>query len=70
MECKGSIPIRIQGPMFNPNQKFLLVQKLKLATKGFTLGVKGGKEKIFLMALYMLNFNGLVLAQRWKKGYH
>jgi hypothetical protein len=44
MECKGSIPTRIQGPMFNPNQKFLLVQKLKLATKGFTLGVKAEKK--------------------------
>jgi hypothetical protein len=26
--------------MFNPNQAFLLVQKLKSALKGFTLGVK------------------------------
>jgi hypothetical protein len=33
--------------MFNPNQAFLLVQKLKLALKGFTLGVKTEPEKIF-----------------------
>jgi hypothetical protein len=34
--------------MFNSNQAFLLVQKLKSASSmGFTLGVKAGVEKIF-----------------------
>jgi hypothetical protein len=31
--------------MFNSNQAFLLVQKLKSAPMGFTLGVKAGVEK-------------------------
>jgi hypothetical protein len=31
--------------MFNPNPAFLLVQKLKLAPKGFTFGVKAEIEK-------------------------
>jgi len=31
--------------MFNLNQAFLLVQKLKSAPKGFTLGVKAEIEK-------------------------
>jgi hypothetical protein len=31
--------------MFNPNQAFLLVQKLKSAPKAFTLGVKAELEK-------------------------
>jgi hypothetical protein len=31
--------------MFNPNPAFLLVQKLKSAPKGFTLGVKAEIEK-------------------------
>jgi hypothetical protein len=33
--------------MFNPNPAFLLVQKLKSAPKGFTLGVKTEIEKNF-----------------------
>jgi hypothetical protein len=33
--------------MFNPNPAFLLVQKLKSAPKGFTLGVKAEIEKNF-----------------------
>jgi hypothetical protein len=33
--------------MFNPNQAFLLVKKLKSAPKCFTLGVKAEIEKIF-----------------------
>ncbi len=32
-------------PMFNSNQAFVLVQKLKLAPKGFILGVKAEIEK-------------------------
>jgi hypothetical protein len=35
--------------MFNSNQAFLLVQKLKSAPKGFTLGVKAKIEKILLI---------------------
>jgi hypothetical protein len=31
--------------MFNPNQAFLLMQKLKSAPKGFTLGVKAELKK-------------------------
>jgi hypothetical protein len=33
--------------MFNPNQAFLLVQKVEIGPKGFTLGVKADIEKIF-----------------------
>ncbi len=33
--------------MFNPNQAFLLVQKLKSTPRAFTLGVKAELEKIF-----------------------
>jgi hypothetical protein len=33
--------------MFNSNQAFLLVQKLKSAPRAFTLGVKAEIEKIF-----------------------
>jgi hypothetical protein len=31
--------------MFNPNQAFLLVQKLKFTPEGITLGVKAKLEK-------------------------
>jgi hypothetical protein len=31
--------------MFNPNQAFLLVQKVEIGPKGFTLGVKAEIEK-------------------------
>jgi hypothetical protein len=41
-------------PMFNSNQAFLLVQKLKLAPKGFTLGVKAKIENIFSMCPKLL----------------
>jgi hypothetical protein len=55
--------------MFNSNQAFLLVQKLKLVPRGFVLGVKAEIEKIFSICpnaeLY-----GLVLAPRLKNGYH
>jgi len=33
--------------MFNSNQAFLLVQKVEINPKGFTLGVKAEIEKIF-----------------------
>jgi hypothetical protein len=33
--------------MFNPNQAFLLVKKLKLAPRALTLGVKAEIEKSF-----------------------
>jgi hypothetical protein len=52
--------------MFNPNQAFLLVQKLKLAPKGFTLGLKAKIENSFSMCLKLLvnaELYGLVLAQ-------
>jgi hypothetical protein len=32
--------------MFNPNQAFLLVQKLEIGPKGFNLGVKAEIEKV------------------------
>ncbi len=56
--------------MFNPNQAFLLVQKLKSAPKGFTLGVKAEIEKIFSICPKLLinaELLGLVLAPRLKK---
>jgi hypothetical protein len=33
--------------MYNPNQAFLLVQKVEISPKGVTLGVKAELEKIF-----------------------
>jgi hypothetical protein len=59
--------------MFNPNQAFLLVQKVKSAPKGFTLGVKAELEKIFSICPKLLlnaKLYGLVLAPRLEKGYH
>jgi len=41
--------------MFNSNQAFLLVQKLKSAPLGFTLGVKAGVEKIFSICPQVTN---------------
>jgi hypothetical protein len=61
--------------MFNPNQAFLLVQKLKLAPpRAFPLGVKAELEKN-LFNLPKINFKktelyGLVLAPRMEKGYY
>jgi len=58
--------------MFNPNPAFLLVQKLKSAPKGFTLGVKADIEKNFSICPKLLinaELYGLVLAPRLKKGY-
>jgi hypothetical protein len=54
--------------MFNPNQAFLLVQKLKPAPNGFTLGVKAELERIFSICLKLLrnveSFMAFVLAPR------
>jgi hypothetical protein len=56
--------------MFNSNQAFLLLQKLKSAPRGFTQGVKAEREKIFSMCCPMLLINaelyGIVLAPRLK----
>jgi hypothetical protein len=61
--------------MFNPNQAFLLVQKLKPAPNGFTLGVKAELEKIFSICPKLLINAELNMALYWppragKKGYH
>jgi hypothetical protein len=40
--------------MFNPNQGFLLVQKLKWALRAFTLGVKAEIEKVFSICCKLL----------------
>ncbi len=56
--------------MFNPNQAFLLVQKLKSAPRVFTLGVKAAIEKVFSIYPKLLinaELYGLVLAPRLKK---
>jgi hypothetical protein len=58
--------------MFNPNQAFLLVQKLKSTPRAFTLGVKAELEKIFSICLNLLinvELYNLVLAPRLRKGY-
>jgi hypothetical protein len=49
------------------------MQKLKLAPKGLTIGVKAEIEKIFSICPKLLinaELYGLVLAPRLKKGYH
>jgi len=56
--------------MLNPNQAFLLVEKLKFAPPGFTLGVKGRNRKnIFNLPQLLVNaeLSDLVLALRVKK---
>jgi hypothetical protein len=60
-------------PMFNSNQAFLFMQKLKSAPRAFTLGVKADIEKIFSICpqvsyklLITAEFYGLVLAPRPK----
>jgi hypothetical protein len=56
--------------MLNPNQAFLLVEKLEISPKGFTLGVKAELEKIFSICPRLLinaELYGLVLPQVWKK---
>jgi hypothetical protein len=55
--------------MFNSNQASLLLQKLKSAPKGFTLGVKAEIEKIFSICPKLLinaELYGLLLAPRLK----
>jgi len=57
-------------PMFNSNQTFLLVQKLKSTPKGFTLKIKAEIEKIFSIYPKLLinaKLYGLILAPRLKK---
>jgi hypothetical protein len=59
--------------MFNPNQAFLLVQKLKSAPRAFTLGVKAELERIFSICPKLLinaELYGHVSAPRLEKGYH
>jgi hypothetical protein len=60
--------------MFNPNQAFLLVQKLESAPRAFTLGAKAELEKLFSICPKLVSINaelyGLVLAPRQEKGYH
>jgi hypothetical protein len=56
--------------MFNPNQAFPLVQKLKSAPRVSTLGVKAEIEKVFSICRKLLinaELYGLVLAPRLKK---
>ncbi len=58
--------------MFNPNQAFLFVQKLKSAPKDFTPGVKAEiEEKKSICPKLLINgeLYGLVLASRLKTGY-
>jgi hypothetical protein len=59
--------------MFNSNQAFLLVQRLKSFPKGFTLGVEAEIEKNFSICpklVINVEFYRLVLAPRLKQGYH
>jgi hypothetical protein len=59
--------------MLNPNQAFLLVEKLKFALRGFTLGVEAEIENIiFNLPQLLVNaeLSGLVLVLRVKNGYH
>jgi hypothetical protein len=57
--------------MFNSNQAFLLVQKLKISPKAVTLGVKAEIEKNLFNLPQVTNKNaelyGLVLGPRLKK---
>jgi hypothetical protein len=60
--------------MFNSNQTFLLMQILKSAPKGFTLGVKAELEKNnFNLPQGIKNaelYGSVYLAPRLKKEYH
>ncbi len=61
------------GRMFNPNQTFLLVQKLKSASRVLHQESRLNQKKSFQSAPRLLihaELNGLVLAPRLKKGYH
>jgi hypothetical protein len=56
--------------MFNPNQAFLLVQKLKSAPRAFTLGAKAEIEKIFSICPKLLinaKLYGLFIGPKAKK---
>jgi hypothetical protein len=56
--------------MFNPDQAFLLVQKLKSAPRAFTLGVKTEIEKIFSICPKLLinaELYGLVIGPKAEK---
>jgi hypothetical protein len=59
--------------MFNSNQAFLLVQKLKSAARALHPRVKAEIEKIFSicpkLCINARHDDGLVLAPRLKKGY-
>jgi hypothetical protein len=61
----------VSRPRFNSNQALLLVQKLKLAPKGFTLGVKAEIEKkIFSICPKLLRnaeLYGLVISPKMLK---
>jgi hypothetical protein len=52
--------------MFNPNQAFLLVQKLKLDPRAFTLGVKAELEKMANLACFHLAYS---LNSTWKNSH-
>jgi len=59
--------------MFNPNEAFLLVQKVEISPKGFSLGVKAQLEKIFSICpklQIIAELYGLVLTPRLENGYH
>jgi hypothetical protein len=59
--------------MFNSNQAFLLMQRLKSFPKGFTLIVEAEIEKknsICPKLVINVEFYGLVLVPRLEKGYH
>jgi len=42
---RPTFTLGVPRPMFNSNQAFLLVPKLKFSPKGFTLGIKAEIEK-------------------------
>jgi hypothetical protein len=52
--------------MFNPNQAFLLVQKLEIGPKCFTLGVESEIVKIFLIQATTKSLN--LMALYWPQG--
>jgi hypothetical protein len=60
-----------QDLMFNPNQAFLLVQKVEITPQGFTLGVKGEiekKKKLFNLPK-VTNKCCTLWALHWPKGW-
>jgi hypothetical protein len=55
--------------MFNPNQAFLLVQKVEIGPKCFTLGVEAEIMKIFSIYLPQATTKSLnLMALYWTKG--